>query len=99
MNPNSLKIYKVKRFDQGYPYTDPNAKPRLKDQNIYETPGHVVNRISDYRYFKYEVFAAKPFINSNDELELRWELLTPNQIEELREAVRAERLDKRTKRR
>lgn len=95
----SLKIYKVKRFDRGYPCTDPNAKPRLVDQNIYETPSHVVNRISSYRYYKYEVFAAKPFINSNDELELRWELLTPDQIEELKQAVDAARLDKKTKRR
>lgn len=96
---SSLNLYKVKRFHSSYskPYS---KKLKLKDQNLYEDPRHMLKRI-DYsaKYALVEVFAAKPFINSNDELEMRWELLTPEDIQTIRDQCALAALDKKTKKR
>lgn len=96
---SSLKIYKVKRYHSSYskPYS---KKLKLKDQNLYEDVRHMLKRI-DYsaKYYLVEVFAAKPFINSNDELEMRWVKLSLEDIQAIRDQCAADALDKASKKR
>ena len=92
MSNIAIKIYKVVR------YTVRNGKRRHKDQVLYETVKHAMHRTSYYRdYYEFEVFAAKPFINSNDELELAWAKLSSEDIQAMKDQLEAERLDKKRK--
>lgn len=61
----------------------------------------MLKRVNYRNYYNYqvEVFAAKPFINSNDELEMRWELLTLEDIQAVRDQCALAALDKKTKKR